>query len=295
LRRRLALLLVLCVHGSTHAGAWTQPAGKLWIKSAFIYLLTDQQYASTAAILPGGRRVERGDRRPFDDDGATRMRALWTEAEYGVTERLTLGMQLPWYDLRYEDQFSVVDSWGVGDIRFVSRVALLNAAHRLSVRGAWKLPVGAAQTDPDDIPVSEGQADLEAGLQYGRGLFGRPLSWIGLEGGYRWRLRDAELGRDPGDEWFWRVEAGWSLLSSGGLGLRATWDGLRGGETLYDDFGALPGNRSFDAITTGLLVPLGAWLVEPLVSFTVSGEAYPAGESLSLSVSRAFQLPKRND
>jgi hypothetical protein len=274
---------------AAQAGAWTQPEGRLWIKSAFLYLLTDEQFAPTAAFLADGTAVERGDARPFNDGGAMRMRGWWNEAEYGVHERVTVGVQIPFYDLRFEDRFQQTDSWGIGDVRIAGRVALLDGAHRWSARGAWKLPVGKAATDPDDVPVSEGQQDFEAGLQYGHSL-GRQLSWFGIEGGYRWRLRHEETGRDPGNEWLWRVEIGYAPRAAIPLALRVGWDGLRGAETRYDDLGVLPGQRRYQNVGAGLIYQMSGWIFESGFSHSFAGEAFPSGTNWNFGMSRAFQL-----
>ncbi|HEX9641885.1 MAG TPA: transporter [Candidatus Krumholzibacteria bacterium] len=282
-------LLLLCHTRSASAGSWTQPQGSVWFKSAFLYHLSAEQFAPTAAVLEDGTPVERGDRRPFNDDGSMRVRVLWSEAEYGLHERVTLGVQLPYYDLRFEDRFQRTDSWGIGDIRFTGRIALLDGAHRLSARGAWKLPAGKAATDPDDVPLSEGQHDLEAGLQYGHSL-GRDLSWVGIEGGYRWRRHDEETGRDPGNEWLWNVELGHALSGSLPLALRVAWSGLRGDETRDENLGIVPGQRRFHDLGAGLIYRWTAWIFETGLTHTVSGEAFPAGTSWNVGISRAFQL-----
>ena len=280
-----------CLAGAEqgHAGAWTLPQGRVWLKTGFHYLLTDEQYAPAAAILGDGTRVGRGDSRRYNDGGAMRMRLWWNEAEIGLHDRVTAGLQLPFYDLRFEDRFQRTDSWGIGDIRVCTRVALLDRDHRLTLRAAWKLPVGKAATDPDDVPLSEGQHDLDLGIQVGRSL-GRQMSWAGVEGGRRFRYRDEETGREPGDEWFWRAEAGFAPWRARPIAVRASWEGLRGGETRYDDLGLLTGQRRYDQLSLGILFALREWTIEGGFSRTLAGEAYPAGYSWSFGLSRSLSL-----
>jgi hypothetical protein len=111
-----------------------------------------------------------------------------------------------------------------------------------------------------------------------------------MEGGRRWRLRDEEAGRDPGDEWFWRLELGFALRPSQPLALRIAWEGLRGAETEYDDLGVLPGQRKYDSIAAGLLYRLGNWMLETGITHRASGEAYPSGSSWNFGFNREFQL-----
>jgi len=284
----LVLVLALCSFASSAgAGAWTQPKSRLWVKAAFIYQFTKTIYAADEATLPDGTMVQPGDERPYDDEGAYRQRTLWFEGEYGITDRFTLGAQFPYHDLRFEDAFQVTESWGFGDIRFVGRAAILTGQQRRSLRGAWELAVGKASTDPDDVPVSEGQPDFDLGLQWGMSL-GRQLSWLGVEGGYRWRLEDEE-GRVPGNEWFWRAEAGYAPVKAWNLGIKLAYEGLRAGTTYRDELPE-PGQRSFDRLEFGLLWRLGPWILEPLVASTLAGERFPAGETWTIGLHRVLDL-----
>lgn len=292
-RGAFALFLIALGAAQAPAGAWTQPRGRLWVKSALIYSFTDRQFAARAAILPGGREVQAGDSRPFDEEGAARARLIWSEVEFGISDRLSVGAALPYQDLRYEDRLALTESWGVGDIRLAARYALLHeGARRLSVRGAWKLPYGEAATRPDDLPLGEGQSDFDLGLQFGRSL-GWRSGWTGIEGGYRWRLRNEEIGRDPGDEWFWRVEAAAGLDRAGAFALRVSWDGLRGDATQWDDFVGDGDRRRLQQIGVGLLMRWGVYTLEPSWVLRAAGEAYPAGQEWSFGISRAFDLRRQ--
>lgn len=284
----LMILPALCgLSQQALAGAWTQPKSRLWLKVGFLYQFTDTIYAAESAVLPDGTPVEAGDERPYDDGGAFRQQTLWLEGEYGVANRLTVGVQLPYQDLRFEDRFQITESWGFGDIRFIGRAALLDGSQRLTLRAAWKLAVGDAATDPDQVPVSEGQTDLELGLQWGTSL-GRSLSWVGAEGGYRWRLEDDE-GRIPGDELYWRLELGYAPVKAWKLAVKLGCDGLRAQTTFRNDL-AEPGQRSYDRLELGLLWQWGAWILEPLLVTTLAGERYPAGQTWTIALHRFFEL-----
>ncbi len=283
------VLVMLTVVSEARAGAWTLPAGEVWIKSGVHYQFTRDLFAAEPATLPGGTQIEVGDRRPFDDEGASRVRLIWSEFELGVTDRWTVGAQVPWYDLRFEDRVQRVDSWGIGDLRFTSRFALLTGSDRVSVRAVWKLPQGEAATDPDDVPVSEGQTDLELGLQWGRSL-GRPSAWIGVEAARRWRAENTDENRDPGDEWLWHFEAGWPLDRDGHRAVKVGYDGLAGERVLFTDSDLLGGQRRFHAASLAFLFAVSAWNVEVGASTTWAGESYPAGTMWSGSLSRSLEL-----
>ena len=250
----LGLLLIpaLC-----EAGAWTQPQGRLWLKIAGIAQESDQFYAESRATLPDGRNIQPGDARPYDNGGLGTSRLVWSELEYGLTGAVTLGLQVPYYDLRYEDDLAIHRSFGIGDLRVTSRVALWARENRVTARVAWKLPTGPTSQSPDVIPIGDGQADLELGLQLGRGL-GRALSWVGAEGGFRYRRLDAARDWDPGDEWFWLVEAGYGLVGEGRVGVKAAYTGTRGDEVSLNFFSsAIDLSRNYDRLDL-TLIPLRA-------------------------------------
>ena len=214
-----------------HAGAWTMPSGDLWLKAAGIAQRADEFYAKQSAILPDGTRVEPGDRRPYDDHGESEQYMIWMEGEYGITDRLTLGVQTAWKDLRFEDDFTRSRSYGWGDTWAVGRFAILTGQQRLSFRTALKIPTGKFSTEVGQIPIGENQPDLDLGLQWGMSL-GRELSWLGVEGLYRFRFEDESRSFDPGDEVFFRAEAGWGFHRRFGLkARRAGWSHTLGSES----------------------------------------------------------------
>ncbi len=286
----LVTLFTAAAVSPVHAGAWTLPAGQLWAKASFLYQFTHDFYADTGAILPDGTVVEPGDRRPYDDGGASRQRVIFVDAEYGVTDRLTVGAQIPWKELRFDDRIETTKSWGAGDLKTALRYALLTGRDRLTIRTAVKWPTGRFSVEPGKIPLGENQADLETGLQWGRGL-GRPMSWVGAEAGRRFRFRDDENGIDPGDEWFWWTEAGWGLDRRGRTGLKVYYQGARGDSESVNFFA--PGtalSRDFDEVGVTAMVDLPWTFLELGWSHVLSSETYPAAPVWSVGISRAVGL-----
>ncbi len=284
------LLVMLSTRDSVRAGAWTQPRGEVWFKVAGIYQFSDEFYANDRVVLPGGRVVEPGESRPYDEDGSSRQRVLWMEAEVGLTDRWTLGVQAPWKDLRFEDRVQVTRSWGWGDMRAVSRFALLTGGHRLTLRNAVKFPTGRFSVSTGQIPIGENQADVETSLQWGHSL-GRALSWVGAEFGYRIRLEDTELDFDPGDEWIWSMEAGWALDSRGRVGLKAAWQAARGDDSSLNFFA--PGaslSRNFDQVDLTLMVDLSVVFVEISAGNALGSEGHPSSILWNLGLSRRIDL-----
>jgi hypothetical protein len=286
----LMSLLLAAFVDEARAGAWALPRGVLWVKASGSLQSADEFYAQERAVLPDGTVVERGDARPFDENGRARVRQIWVEAEWGVSDRLTLGVQAPWKWLDFENDVLGVRSFGWGDLRSVARVAVLTGQTLLTVRSAVKWPTGRFSTSMDRLPIGENQLDLELGAQLGRSL-GRPLSWVGAEGGRRFRRADDQFDFDPGDEWFWLVEAGHALVGSGRAGLKMLWQGTRGSDTSVNLLA--PGTalgRDFDQLDAVLMLDLGAVFVEAGVGATLGSATYPTAAMWSLAVSRALAV-----
>lgn len=286
----LTLLLALCSVSTAIAGAWTQPRNTLWLKLASSTQHAENLYAPTDAVLANGMPIEAGGLRPFDDDGFTRISGVYLDLEFGVTDRLTLGVQAPWKDLRFEDEFQITHSFGWGDPRVSLRMAILQSDHRLSLRGAAKLPWGRFSTEPGRIPIGENQTDLELGLQWGHSL-GRPMSWLGVEAHRRFRLRDDELDHDPSDEWFGSAELGTGFDDAGRLGMKLSWMSVRGDETSLNFFA--PGfdlARDFDQFAMMGMFDAHWAFIEMGGQRTMASRGYPAGWEFVVGVSRSIQL-----
>lgn len=290
--RRIILLAgsMLLAPAIAMAGAWTQPEGRLWLKVSGIAQESDEFYATSRATLADGTAIEPGDARPYDNNGIGRSFLLWSEAEYGVTDAFTLGLQLPYYDLRYEDDVAIHNSHGIGDVRLLGRHALLAGTNRLTARAAWKIPTGKTSDDPSVIPLGDGQHDLELGLQAGRSL-GRALSWVGAEAGYRIRGADDSRDWEPGDEWFWLLEAGYGVYNDGQVGLKAAYTGTRGDEVSLNFFAsAVDLSRDFDRVDVVLMVDVRHAFLELGWGKTLGSETYPVAGIWSFGVSRGLDV-----
>ena len=288
MRILLISLLFTAVPVEAVAGAWTQPRGTLWAKVAGLAQSADQFFASSPAVLPDGTTVSEGDRRPYDDNGRSDQYGIWMEGEYGLTDRLTLGVQAQWKDLRYEDDFTKSRSYGWGDTWVVGRYALLTGSQRISLRTAVKFPTGKFSTEVGQIPIGENQPDLDLGLQWGMSL-GRALSWVGAEGLYRFRFEDDSREYTPGNEVFVRLEAGWGFTEM--FGLKANWVSQRGDETSLNFFA--PGtelNRNYDQVELYAMIDAPWVFVEAGVAHVIASPSWPAAPMWSLGVSRKFRL-----
>ncbi|NTU59471.1 MAG: hypothetical protein HGA98_00250 [Deltaproteobacteria bacterium] len=200
LRAALLTLLAL-VPGRALAGAWTQPKGALYDRVAANYYSSTRDFDSD------------GDRQHMASDGRFFDANLSNYVEYGLTDRLTLINALYYKYLHSEDTAQESRSWGVGDIDVAARFKLAEGSFGvLSAQALVKIP--KAYDEHDDLPLGNGQWDVEAKLLYGRSLWALFPGYFNLELGYRWRAEDpsdeirylAEVGSDFGKSFYGRVK-----------------------------------------------------------------------------------------
>lgn len=213
----LALAALLLGPSPSHA-QWPAGSGDYWVKLSFLHHRTTEQFRSN------------GERRPFlGDDAESRSSAVFFDALVGVTDRLDLWVQVPYFDLSFDDVAGDRNSTGVGDIRISTRYNLLQlrgGSIPVSARFTVKAPVAELTVDSEVIPVGEGQWDYEAWLESGISLWPHPLYsvvWVG----YRWRSLNEETTRDPGDEIALLAEVGGTGWV-GGLGAKIVLHGIFG-------------------------------------------------------------------
>jgi hypothetical protein len=192
--------------------------GSYWGKISVYRHQTTEQFRSS------------GEKRPFINPNAvSTSRAVFLEGLVGVTNRLDLWVQFPYFDLRFVDDALERSSSGVGDVRLSARYSLFrlrNGSLPISVRFTTKMPIVDFPIDAEVVPVGEGQWDYEVWLEGGLSLWPLPaysVLWLG----YCWREINDETTRDPGDELTFLAELGGTSLI-GGLGAKAVGDGIFG-------------------------------------------------------------------
>ncbi len=260
------LLVALCLGAPAVATAqWTQGApGKLWVKSAVFLQRTDERFDAV------------GDRVPWFASGESDSRAVFTDIIVGLRRDLDLWVQIPYFDLRFQDVANDLQSTGIGDVRAWLRwqfASIGNGSTPLALRVGAKAPIGTDSPDAFVIPLGEGQWDFEAFGEIGHSFWPLPV-YAELWLGYRARLENAEKVFDPGGEYVFLAEAGVNPTS--GTLLKATIDGFRGRRLKSDR--VLTANKR--RITTLQLA--GAFQVGPLwpevgVRIPVAGQDFPAG------------------
>ena len=216
---RLLLFAAVFFHAvDLFSGGWTLPRGRVWMKSMLYYQSSRSRFCTVQdAASPAFQSVgcsHAGDRAPFDpfSGGQSQALAIFTELAYGVTGWLDLGLQVPFYSLQFTNLADPnrPGSQNLGDIRFYSKIRLLQGPVVTSVKLGAKSPTGKFNIDAEAVNVSEGQWDFEAFLEMSRSLWPvRGYSSLGI--GYRIRTDNPDFEHSFGNEFFARVEAGYNV------------------------------------------------------------------------------------
>jgi len=284
----LWLCLLLAAPVAASAGAWTLPRGELWTKVAFFRQKTDEWYLASPEFRDGGVQ-ETGTRQPYRFGGRYASRAVFAEAVYGVTDRLDVGAQVPFFAQQYRDdtRLDSPSEVGIGDVRVFTKYRISSRPAVVSLKLATKAPVGDFRNEDGIIPVGEGQWDFDIVGQVGRSFWPLPL-YANLDLGYRVRLKNEEVDRDPGDEWFFTAEAGVNLGSR--LLLVTKLEGLRGEPST--DFGVIENRSQIRRITyLSPTLMIGLWdetAAELGVRYSLNGRNFPAGHQLVVGLSSTF-------
>lgn len=288
---RLVWVILLSWTGESLAGAWTLPQGVFWGKITVFRQATKEWYTASRQFVDG-RSEAPGARLPYNFKGRYESTALFLEGVYGLTGRLDVGVQVPYFDQRFADQTRpepVADS-GLSDLRVFTKIRLLAHPFLLTLKTGAKIPTGEFSNEDGLIPVGEGQWDFDFIVQAGRSFWPLPL-YGNVDAGYRVRLENEKIARDPGDEWFFGAELGWNLthalLAVGKLEM------LRSGPSV--DFHSIENRSQIKRITyvaPSLLYHLGRnSAVELGMRFTAGGRNFPAGQQLTLGVMTHLGVP----
>lgn len=292
------LLFWLLPAESSQAGAWTLPKRKLWLKSAIFYEATDHRFCTkqdglSLAFRDAGCTVA-GHRAPFDPfiGGESRALAIFTEAAYGATGWLDVGAKIPFYSLQFTNLANPrrPRSNSIGDIRFFTKLRLLQQPFVASLTVGAKSPTGKFTVDAEAVNVSEGQWDFDVIGEVSKSLW--PLrGYVSLGVGYRVRTDNDAFEHTMGDELMALAEAGYEFVPR--LMIKGTLDWLRGQPPrLKVNNAPLLEHRELLTITPSVIYTLREGLnLEAAVRFAISGQDFPDGQQLMAAVSYGFSIP----
>ena len=266
------------------AGAWTLPRNHVWCKVAFLGQTTREEYvgASGSGRGPDPERVyNAGNRARYRFDGRYRSRALFLDLFYGATDRIDVGLQLPFFRQEYQDTPLLTGfgeprrATGFGDVRGFLKVNLFNRGAVGTLKLGFKAPSGDFVNEDGLIPVGEGQWDFDAVVQLGRSFRPAPV-YVNADVGYRLRLRNAETDRNPGNEWTFLAEAGVRVRRAALVGVRI--HGFRGKAATVFGVRIRSDVKRITYVSPVIsLGPFRGFRLETAMDVSVRGRNYPAG------------------
>jgi len=276
-------ILVSCVvlagamTGAERAAAqWPAGAGGYWVKGSAFYHRTTTEYRPDGA------------ERPFlNNNAVSESAAFFLDALVGVTDRLDLWVQLPYFDLDFDDDTERRHSEGFGDLRASARVNLLKlrgGSIPVSARLTVKAPLSDIAIDAEVVPLGEGQWDYEAWLESGVSLWPFPAYAV-LWAGYRWRTLNTETQRRPGDEIVLLAEFGGTEVL-GVLGGKVVVEGVfgRAGVIQRVQLGPDDRRRIVYVAPTVLFTLSSSTILEVAARIPLTGRNFPAGAPLSVGL-----------
>lgn len=283
----LAFVAFLFHPSTSQAGAWTLPKGRLWIKSAFFYQATSEQFCSGNLAF-----CSRHQRAPFDPfiGGRSKSLAVFTEASYGLTGWLDLGVQIPYFNLEFRDisNPSRPRTSKFGDVRFYARYRLFTDPVVASIRLGVKSPTGGVNVDSEVVPIGEGQWDLEFYGDVGRS-FTSFSGYANLSLGYRVRRRNDRFDFKPGDEASLLLEGGWTVIPR--LMVKGTLHYLYSGHPRSLGFTFMSQRRELLTASPVLLYkPVADLTLEALIRLPLRGQGFPAGPQFGFGLSYSMNL-----
>ncbi len=295
-RKHTCLILFLgtlfLLPGDLLAGAWTLPRGHLWTKLTFMYQSTNEEYVSVGgAGRPPDPSItyQAGDRARYRFNGNYNSRAFFFDIFYGVTDRIDVGAQVPFFRQQFQDA-SILTGFGeprtatgFSDIRGFFKYRAFQKHLINTLTFGFKAPTGNFVNEDGLIPVGEGQWDLDFIVQLGRSFW--PVrAYANLDVGYRLRLKNDKIDRDPGNEWFYTAEAGYTPIANLLLALKL--EGIRGKPaTVFGIQTSQDVKRVTYLSPTVSFGPVNHFSLEAALRISINGRSFPAGQMLVLGIS----------
>lgn len=273
-------------------GAWTVPASGFWGKVSYFRQTSSEWYIDSPEprVIQTADGIEftelpAGTRRPYRFGGQYRSMAVFAEGFYGVTDWLNLGVQVPYFDQVYQDstRTEAPSDAGFSDLRIYTKLRVRQSPAVLTLKLGAKVPTGDFRNEDGLIPVGEGQWDFDLLVQAGRSLWPLP-AYANVEAGYRLRMENADVQRDPGDEWLVNAEAGWSPRPRLLLALKLELLHGKAGTSFGFENPSLKKRILYLAPTVGWTL-FGETAAELALRRTLAGRNFPAGNQLTVGLS----------
>ena len=288
LTRYLVICLAVLLPRTAFAGAWTLPKGQIWAKITAMTQSTTEEYVASggAGREPDPNHLyEPGDRARYRENGHYNSRAFFIDLFYGATDRVDMGVQIPFFRQEFENVgFRPANvASGFSDIRGFVKINLVQKPFVGTLKAGFKAPTGNFQNQDGIIPVGEGQWDFDFIAQAGRSFWPIPL-YANLDLGYRLRLKNDAITRDPGDEWFFNGEIGYTPTQKLLIALKV--EGIRGKSSKVFNLRLANDIKQITYFSPTLLIgPYQNVSLETTLRLTAGGRNFPAGHMWMAGIS----------
>jgi hypothetical protein len=269
-------VIVLAPSG-LRAGPWLIGKNNAQAKFSFFFHSTDEEFILIRRLV-GSSTLEPGEKLPYPFNGESISRAYLLELRYGAFSFLDFRVLFSYYDLQFNDDGGDRRDTGFGDLYAESELGILRNPLAVALRAGVKAPTGEFTIDPQRVPLSENQWDVEGALSVGRSFYPTP-AYAKAEVGYRYRFENTETKIKPGNELFFLAETGVTLVPP--LLLKIVLEGLFADERESREFGFLvrnsEGRQVISLAPFVTIYPMKSVFIEGGAKFLLSGRDYPAG------------------
>ncbi len=221
----------------------------------------------------------------FNEDGRSITTSLILTGVVGVYKGIDVWGQLPVHRLSFNDIAAERESFGLGDPRFHVRIGPslfgISSPVPIALRAGVKFAIGDFPIDSEIVPLTEGQRDWEVLVEVGHSFYPSPLYAVAWTG-YRWREKNEDIERKPGDEFFAYAALGadyekwvWKLALESQLG--EPWVSFTGTRIVLSR-----SERELFHVQPSVGVKIGSGVLELGTRIPLAGRNFPAGPAVFL-------------
>jgi len=246
----------------------TMPQGAGWLQFSAVASRATQSYG------PFGGTLEFAGASEFDT------RSAYLTGSVGLVEGLELWGQLPVHRLEVDGPAGVSRSSGVGDVRAALRVSpiLFGYEWPVAVRAGIKLPGSDFPVDATELPLTEGQRDIDLSVESGWTSLDHSVYVVGWVG-YRWRSENREVEYEPGDEFFAHVAVGGK---AGSVHWELGVDALTGDDLVEQGVRLPSARRRLVQLLPTVGKEMGLGRLEVTVPISLAGRNLPVSNGVSV-------------
>ncbi|MGY8779912.1 MAG: transporter [Longimicrobiales bacterium] len=247
----------------------TMPAGAGWLQFSAVGSRATESYG------PFGGKLG------FAGDSEFDTRSGYVTGSVGI-------IQVPVPRLTVKGPAGTSRSNGVGDVRTALRISpiLFGYEWPVALRAGLKLPGSNFPVDATELPLTEGQRDIDLSLESGWTSFDSPVYVVGWVG-YRWRSENKGVEYEPGDELFAHAAVGGS---AGSLHWELGVDALWGGDLVEQGVRLPSASRRLVQLLPTIGTELGFGTLEITAPIPITGRNLPVANGVSVGYRYAWGM-----